>query len=269
MGKVIGVISIKGGVGKTTVASSLAADLRNRYGKNVLLVDANYSAPNLGLHMDIVEPEGTIHEVLSGKKKMSSVLHNRYGVDVVPGSYVQRERLNYLKLKDKLKNIKGNYDYVVLDSSPSLNEELLSTILASDALFVVSTPDYPTLSCSLRAAQLAKQRGRPIAGIVLNKVRDPKYELSISEIEQTTGIPVVAKIPDDKSNGRALFMRIPTSVYNAKSKFGKEIGRLSSAITNTHESRTFFEKIFGSNLRRESVNREILKQGFYKSLFSN
>ena len=53
MVKTIGVISIKGGVGKTTIASSLAADLVNHYGKKVLLVDANYSAPNLGLHIDI------------------------------------------------------------------------------------------------------------------------------------------------------------------------------------------------------------------------
>ena len=59
--------AIKGGVGKTTIASSLASDLVNNFGKKVLLVDANYSAPNLGLHMDIVEPGKTIHDVLAGK----------------------------------------------------------------------------------------------------------------------------------------------------------------------------------------------------------
>ncbi|MFH1290833.1 MAG: ParA family protein, partial [Nanoarchaeota archaeon] len=52
MTKTIGVIAIKGGVGKTTISAALATDLANHYGKKVLLVDANYSAPNLGLHMD-------------------------------------------------------------------------------------------------------------------------------------------------------------------------------------------------------------------------
>ena len=54
MNKVIGVISIKGGVGKTAVSASLASALSNLHDKKVLLVDANYSAPNLGLHMDII-----------------------------------------------------------------------------------------------------------------------------------------------------------------------------------------------------------------------
>jgi len=87
MGKIIGILSIKGGVGKTSISSSMAADLAGYYGKKVLLIDSNYSAPNLGLHMDIVEPEKTIHDVLSGKVRMINAVHKRFGVDVVPGSY--------------------------------------------------------------------------------------------------------------------------------------------------------------------------------------
>src|SRR3990167_6724103 len=160
MTKTIGIISIKGGVGKTTVSASLASDLANHYKKKVLLVDANYSAPNLGLHMDIVEPKITIHNVLAGNNSIADSIHSSYGVDVIPGSYVFDKEINFMKLKDKLAKIKDDYDYVILDSSPSLNEEVLSTILASDSLFVVTTPDYPTLSCSLKAAKLAKQRDR-------------------------------------------------------------------------------------------------------------
>ena len=171
MGRTIGIIAIKGGVGKTTISASLAADLVNHHGKKVLLVDANYSAPNLGLHMDIVTPKKTIHEVLDGKARIKSAIHNRYGVDVIPGSYVYNKRLNYLKLRDRINGLKGDYDFVIIDSSPSLNEEMLSTMLASDSLFVVTTPDYPTLSCSLSAAKLARDRGRPISGIIVNKIR--------------------------------------------------------------------------------------------------
>lgn len=266
MGKTIGIISIKGGVGKTTIAASLAADLANHHKKKVLLVDANYSAPNLGLHMDIVEPQKTIHDILADKARVKSAMHNRFGVDVIPGSYVSIHQFNPLRLKDKIRIVKDDYDFIVLDSSPSLNDEVLSTMLASDHLFVVSTPDYPTLSCSLKAAKLAKQRGKPIAGIILNKIRDPLYELSIKEIEKTAEIPVVARIPDDINNIRALYLRIPTSIYNRRSKFAKEISNLSAAITYTKEKSSLFSFLL-PQLKREQVNRQILKESFYTSRF--
>ncbi len=266
MGRAIGIIAIKGGVGKTTIAASLASDLVNHFGKKVLLVDANYSAPNLGLHIDIVEPEKTIHEVLANKARMKSAIHERFGVDVIPGSYIFNEAFSPLRLKRKLRKIKKDYDFVIIDSSPTLNIEALSTILASDSLFVVSTPDYPTLSCSLKAAKLARQRGRPISGIILNKIREPGYELTLKDIEQATVLPVVAKIPDDKTNVRALYMRIPTSIYNRKCKFAREINRLSAALTHNKEKRSLLGRIF-PNFKKEQINRQIFKERFYRSSF--
>lgn len=267
MGKTFGIIAIKGGVGKTTIASSLAADLVNHYQKKVLLIDANYSAPNLGLHIDIIEPEKTIHHVLDRKINMKSAIQNKFGVDVIPGSYVYNKDLNHLKLKDKIKGLKSKYDFIILDSSPSLNNEILSTILASDSLFVVTTPDYPTLSCTLKAAKLSKQRGRPISGIIINKTRDPKYEVSLNEIEEAIDIPVVAKIPDDKSAVRALFTSIPNTIYNKNSPFSKEINRLGAALTNTKEKKSFFKKLLPFNIKRESINRQLLRESFYQSAF--
>lgn len=267
MGSVIGILAIKGGVGKTTISSSLAADLANHYKKRVLLIDANFSVPNLGLHMDIVAPEKTIHDVLAGKVKLAQAVHKRYGVDVIPGSMVYNETVNPLKLRDKIASIKNAYDYIILDSSPSLNEEVLSTMIASDHLFVVTTPDYPTLSCSLRAAKLAKQRGKPIVGIIINKIRDPNYELSLHHIEEATGIPVVARIPDDGASVRALFTRIPISVYNQRSKFSKELSRLSAALTMSKEPRAFWRTLLPFDIKPEEVNRSLMKQHFYSSIF--
>jgi len=267
MAKTIGVISIKGGVGKTTLAAAIATDLANNYGKKVLLVDANYSAPNLGLHMDIVDPEKTIHHILDRKIKPKSAIQEKFGVDVIPGGYVYNKPLNYLKLKDKLKPLKNEYDFIVLDSSPSLNDELLSTMLASDSLFVVSTPDYPTLSCTLKAAKLAKQRGKPIAGIIVNKIRDPYFELNLSEIEEATEIPVVARIKDDKYAVRSTFTRIPLPIYKKKSALSLEVNRLCAALTQTPEKRNFFSKILPFDFRREQINRELLKESFYTGVF--
>lgn len=269
MGKVIGLIAVKGGVGKTTLSASIASDLVRNYGKSVLLIDANYSAPNLGIHMNVTAPKKTIHDVLAGRASLKGAIHNSYGVDVIPGSFIYDKSVNHLKLKDKISKLKEEYDFVVIDSSPNLNDELLSTMLASDHLFVVTTPDYPTLISSLRASILAKQRGKPISGIIVNKMRDPNYELSLEEIEDNTNIPVVAKIPDDYTSVRALFSRMPVPVYNKYSAMAKEVNRLNAALTFTKDKPSFWAKLFPSSLGREEVNREILKSSFYTSSFEN
>lgn len=268
MSKSIGVVAIKGGVGKTSIASSLAASLVNHYGKKVLLVDGNYSAPNLGLHMDIIEPNATVHDVLAGKAMINSAIHRRYGVDVIPGSLMFEKDIPVLKLKDKIGRIKSGYDFVIIDGSPSMNDEILSTILASDILFVVSTGDYPTLSCSIRASEIAKQRGKPIGGIILNKVRDPRYEIGLNEIEEASGIPVIAKIPDDKYHVRSLYTRIPAILYNERSKASKEIMALAASLVGKKESVSWIEKVFPSHRAKEQVNRQLFKESFYSSSFN-
>ncbi len=267
MPKTIGIVSIKGGVGKTTLASSLASSLVNHFGKKVLLVDANYSAPNLGIHMDLLSPDKTIHDVLANKSRIKSAIYNRFGVDLIAGSYSSQLVFNPLKLRDKLRIVKDDYDFIILDSSPSMNEELLSTMLAADHLFIVSTPDYPTLYCSMKAAKLAKQRGRPIAGMILNKIRDPSYELKLKEIEETTEIPVIARIPDEKTASRSLFTRIPMPLYNKRSGFSKEIIDLCTALTYQKERRSLLGFLF-ADFKREEVNRQILKENFYSRSFS-
>ncbi len=265
MPKTIGLISIKGGVGKTTIAASLAVELANSFKKKVLLVDANYGAPNLAIHLGILTPQKTIHDVLANKVRIKSAIHRSFGLDLIPGSYVYNAPLNTLKLKSKIKKIKKNYDFIIIDSSPSLNEELLSTIIASDKLFVVTTPDYATTSCSIRAANIAKQRGRPISGIILNKIRAPKYELTLKEIEKATDIPVVAKIKDDKNAIRSLFNCVPISIYNKRSSFSREINNLAAAITNNKEKHSFLKSLMPSNFRKEQVNRQVFKESFYTS----
>jgi septum site-determining protein MinD len=217
--------------------------------------------------MDIVEPVKTLHDVLSGKAQIEHAIHSRYGVDVIPGSFVYSKGINHFKLKSRIGKIKGNYDFVVIDSSPSMNDEILSAMLASDNLFVVTTPDYPTLSCSLKAAKLAKERGTPISGIIINKIRNPKYELDLEEIEKAVGIPVVAKIRDDPTHIESVFTRIPASVYSKHSKFSRELAKLTDAIAGEKTKTSFWRKVFRINFGKEEVNRQMLRESFYKSMF--
>ncbi|MEK6894710.1 MAG: MinD/ParA family protein [Nanoarchaeota archaeon] len=265
MTKTLGFISLKGGVGKTTMSAAVATHLANAYHKRVLLVDANFSAPNLGLHMDIVSPQKTIHDVLAGDP-ISSAIHLQYGVDVIPGNFLDNKDLNPMLLKDRIGHIKKDYDFVILDSSPSLNDEMLATIIASDHIFAVSTPDYPTLSCTIRAAQLAKSRHRPIAGIIVNQSHG-HYDINSEEIQESTGIPVVAKIKYDEIQHMALAERVPAPLFAGRTAFTSEIDKFCRALLGLPEKSSWFASLFSKDAKLEKVNRALMAQSFYKGVF--
>jgi MinD-like ATPase involved in chromosome partitioning or flagellar assembly len=266
MGVTIGLISIKGGVGKTTVSAALATSLANHYHQKVLLVDANFSAPNVGLHMDVVAPKMTIHDVLNGEA-ISSAVHTQYGVDVVPGHFLYHGTVNPLLLKEKIATVKKQYDYIILDASPSLNDELLSTILASDHLFAISTPDYPTLSCTMRAVALAKEQKKPIRGIIINKALGGTYDIASKELQDSVGIPVVARLKYDSVNHTALAERTPAPLFG-ETQFVRELDTFSRSLLGLPEKNSFVAKFLPfRNVSLEQVNRAVLTKDFYNRVF--
>lgn len=263
MGKVIGVIAIKGGVGKTTTVANLGVILSKHHKKNVLVVDANFSAPNLGLHFGITKSEKTLHDVLLNRANIDeAIVKKADNFHILPSAFLSR-KIDPFKLKKKLDKIKENYDLVLIDSSPTLNEEILATMIASDELLVVTSPDYPTLSATLRAVRLAKQKKTPITGLILNKVRNKKFELSIKDIEKTSETPVLAVLPDDIKILEALSLTSPAATFFDKSNVVIEYKKLAAAlIGEKYNDKRFsykMKKLFSRGLPKEEVNREVLR----------
>lgn len=259
MAKVIGIMSLKGGVGKTSIVSCLG-DAFSKLGKKVLLVDGNLSAPNLGLHLNVVEPNVTLHHVLEREAKPTEAIQELENFDVIPGSLLGKLKASPLKLKDKINYLKKRYDVILIDSSPALDDETLGVMLASDELLVVTTPDHPTLSNTLRAVKLAKQRGTPIVGLVLNKVYNKNYELSIEEIESVTGVPVMAVIPHDSKFLEALSEFEPYTSFRPRSSGSEEFRKLASLILG-EKYNPGLKGFFGwMSPQRQEINRQLYYQ---------
>lgn len=263
MGKSIGILSLKGGVGKTSAVVALGAALAD-FGKKVLLVDANFSASNLGLHLNIIDPETTLHDVLSEVKHIKDAIIKHENFDVILPSLFSRKEINPLKLKSKLRSLKNKYDYVLIDSSPAMNEETLSAMLASDELFVMTTPDFPTLSNTLKAIKVARQKGTKINGIILNKVYNKNFELSIKDIEKVAEVPVLAVIPHDVNVLKSLSESVPSTIYNKKSEGSKEYKKLAALLMGEKYNPFSFGDFFHITPKRQEINREI----FYKQVFN-
>ena len=264
MGTIISFVSVKGGVGKTTLALETASALANDFGKKVLLVDANFSAPNIGLYLDM-KKNLTLHNVLSGEEGLHAAIYEAYGVDVVPASMDFNDSVDHYKLKKVLEKYKTRYDFIIIDSSPH-HSEMLPAILAADRVFIVTTSDRVTLQMSLKAAELARKNNINVAGVIINRIKDSNYEIDLKEIEGTMSFPVLARVKEHTKLLEAGHFNVPITVYDGLNVISKEVKRLASALAGEKEKSGIFSKIFNWNLfGAEKVNREMYRQKFYES----
>ncbi len=272
MSHTIGIISIKGGVGKTSAVGAIGASLANDFGKKVLLVDANFSAPNLGLQLGLYNPEATLHHVIEGKIELKDAIYETgYGFDVVAGSSRYRN-INPFKLSEKLRDAKKKYDVILIDSSPAMNEEILATIIASDELLMVTTPDHVTLNSTLRAIKLAKEKRTPIAGLILNKVHNKNFEVSMKDIETATGVNVLAVLPHEIEVLESLSKSMPSTLYK-NSASSKEYKKLAACLIGEdlksgkwERFKSIFTSLTGK-IDKQEVNRALHKNNILTNPF--
>lgn len=152
MGKIIALANQKGGVGKTTTAINLAASLAVLEYK-ILVVDADPQAnATSGLGFDLREIEASIYEcIVDGIEPSTALLKTDIeGLDILPSHIdlvgAEIEMLNLPKrenvLKDVLTKIKDQYDFILIDCSPSLGLITVNSLTAADSVIIPVQCEY-------------------------------------------------------------------------------------------------------------------------------
>ena len=152
MSKIIVITSGKGGVGKTTTAINLGAAM-NYFGKNVLIVDANLSTPNIGVHLGSPEVPINLNHILQDKADVfEAVYEHESGIKIIPSSLSIKElsKIKPEKLKSYKKDFKKVSDIVIMDSSAGLGDESINAIKTADEIILVTNPEIPAITDALK-----------------------------------------------------------------------------------------------------------------------
>ena len=236
MGKIISITNQKGGVGKTTSAVNLASYVANS-GRRVLLIDMDpqgNACSSFGV--EVQKGQNSVYEVLLGEIKVKEAIYPsiQKNVDVMPSNvdlaaaevdlvYVEnREKV----LKEALKDIRNDYDFIFIDCPPSLGLLTVNALTATNTIIIPMQCEYLALvglGQLMNTVRLIKKHLNPeieIEGVLLtmknsrgklvNEVSDEIREY-FGEKVFNTYIPRNIRLAESPSHGKPILLYDPRS----------------------------------------------------------
>jgi septum site-determining protein MinD len=191
---ILAVTAGKGGVGKSTVAYNLAAELDG------VVIDAD-----LGM-ADLPASRGPdLHDVLAGRADPIEAVHEDGPVALLPcgRSLGGFRAADPAALVESVRAVRRHYGRVIIDSPAGLASDAGLPVLAADACLLVVRPTRAAIADGVRTRELARAIGTPLVQIVLNRAAAPSEDDARTDrIASTLGAPVTT-VPDNDVIARA------------------------------------------------------------------
>jgi len=232
MGKIYVIISGKGGVGKTTSAINLGSCL-NTHGKEVIIVDANLTTPNIGLHLGAPIVPVTLNQVIENKAKPEEAIYeHESGTKILPASLAiaDLKKANHGRIPDITKRLRKISDFVIIDSAAGLGEEAKASIKSADEIIIITNPDMSAVTDALKTIKLAEQMKKNVCGCIITRHSGNHYDMDLETIHGMLEVPILGIIPEDNAIKESQYQKDAVIHTHPKSKAAKAYHKVTKRI---------------------------------------
>lgn len=237
-GKVISVAGMKGGVGKTTLATNIAAFL-GKQGLNVALVDLDLQSGDAGVMMKLEPVRGMKEAAAQGDRldgQMLEGLLTRHPSGArlllapsVPDDMGVITATRVTRVLDLLRDLA---DLIIIDTPAVWDETTLAATEVSDQIVAVTAMDVPSVKNTVLMLTRLRQLGRAPSSVklVLNRA-DSKVLLDEKDVEKVLGKSITARIPSDRAVPRSVNKGVPIVMEEPRSGVARAIAEFATAIS--------------------------------------
>lgn len=208
-GTIITVAGVKGGIGKTTVATNLAVSLAHETSGSVAIVDLDLPFGDVALMLD-VHPERDVMNALEEAilndpdRLQAQLLRGPEGVYVLAAPSPERadgsegEQIDGRQVAELLKRLASLHDFVVVDTPPGITEVTAAALDTAALALLVTTPEAPCVRRTQACLQVLKKHDFPMdkVQVLLNRA-ESRTGVNEAEAEALLGRPVVWRVYND------------------------------------------------------------------------